>query len=519
MTHKASDIQSGKILIADDSEILNNMLKDVFEEHGFEVVQAFDGADCKSAFLRESPDLALIDVQMPKIDGLDALRFVKEKSPQVPVIVMTGVGTADIAVKAMKLGANDYLTKPFLPSEVVTLAKKLLESRRETEETLRLKKKIRESERSLAHLTEIINEGLITTDPAGNIQSVNRAATKLWGYGPGELKGKDIHFLIRGEAQTLLHRNIVKDTIRLGTVEGEFTFRKKDKGVFPGYLSTSVIKDGNRVRGIVVVVADLTRLNEVERRLKQSEKLAALGKVVEGIAHEVRNCLTSLGGFAIRLRKLMAQDPVGDQYTGIILDDVARLEKMVLDIEDYVRFSKFHSFRFVGTDLAALVEKARDRVAQTLPDRVIKSVTFTLQANGDLSPVAVDPSAMEEAFFHLLINAYEAMPNGGRLKVSIKRMPSAVIVAFADTGVGIHADDLSEIFNPFFTSKTTGAGMGLSKVYLVVEEHQGTVNVTSEPHRGTTVEVFLPLERLVTGLHPWEKTSRGGRSGEKRMEE
>ena len=513
MTQKMSNIQSGKILIADDSEILNNMLKDVFEEHGFEVVQAYDGAECKSAFLRENPDLALIDIQMPKIDGLDALRFVKEKSPQVPVIVMTGVGTPDIAVKAMKLGADDYLTKPFLPSEVVSLAGRLLETRRVTEETLRLKKKMRETERYQAHLTEIINEALITTDPAGKIQSVNRAATKLWGYGPGELTGKDIHFLIRGEAQTLLHRNIVKDTIRLGKIEGEFTFRKKDRGAFPGYLSTSVIKDGKRVKGIVVVVADLTRLNEVERRLKQSEKLESLGKVVEGIAHEVRNCLTSLGGFALRLRKLMANDPVGDQYTGIILDDVARLEKMVLDIEDYVRFSKFHSFRFVSTDLTDLVERARDKVIQTLPGRAVKSVAFTLHTEGDIPSVAVDSTAMEEAFYHLLVNAYDAMPNGGRLKVSIKRLPSAVIVAFSDTGVGIHAEDLSEIFNPFFTSKTTGAGMGLSKVYLVVDEHQGTVNVTSEPQRGTTVEVFLPLERLVTGLHPWAKASRGGPSG------
>ncbi len=509
MTQKTTDIQNGKILIADDSEILNNMLKDVFEEHGFEVIQAFDGAECKSVFLREKPDLALVDVQMPKIDGLDALRFIKEKSPQVPVIVMTGVGTADIAVKAMKLGANDYLTKPFLPSEVVDLAKNLLETRRETEETLRLRKKVRESERYLAHLTGIINEALITTDPAGEIQFVNRAATQLWGYTPGELKGKDIHFLIQGEAQTLLHRNIVKDTIRQGKIEGEFTFRKKDKGAFPGYLSTSVIKDGNRLRGIVGVVADLTRLNEVERRLKQSEKLASLGKVVEGIAHEVRNCLTSLGGFALRLRKLMIQDPVGDQYTGIILDDVARLEKMVRDIEDYVRFSKFHSFKFVGTDLIALVETARDRAIQVLPERVVESVSFSLKADGNLPPIAVDPPAMEEVFYHLLVNAYEAMPNGGRLKVSIKRLPSAVTVAFTDTGVGIHEQDLAEIFNPFFTSKTNGAGMGLCKVYLVVEEHQGTVNVTSEPHRGTTFEVFLPLERMVTGLHPWEKASRG----------
>ena len=138
----------------------------------------------------------------------------------------------------------------------------------------------------------IINEALITTNPNGRIEFVNRAAAEMWGYTPEELQGKDLHFLIRGQADTLLHRDIVRDTIKLGKIDGEYLFRKKDKGSFPGYLSTSVIREGNRIRGIVMVVADLTRLREIESRLRQSEKLASLGKVVEGVAHEVTQSAT-----------------------------------------------------------------------------------------------------------------------------------------------------------------------------------------------------------------------------------
>lgn len=504
----ATDSGSSRVLIADDSVILNNMLRDVFEEEGFEVVQAFDGAECKAAFLKRNPDLALIDIQMPRTDGIDALRFIKSKSPQTLVVVMTGVGNEQTAVQAMKLGADDYLSKPFGMPEVVSLTRRLIDRRRAEDENLKLKKKIRQGEKYLAHLTTIINEAIITTDAQGRIQFVNRAATRMWGYSLDELKDHDIHFLVQGEARTLLHRDLVKGTIKTGKIEGEFQFRKKDKGSFPGYLSTSVIEEGGRSSGIVAVVADLSRLSEAERRLKQTEKLASLGKVVEGIAHEVRNCLTSLGGFAVRLRKITEDDSRCQKYTGVILDDVARLETMVKEIESYVRFSKFYSFRFVKTDLVAVIERARDKVMQKLTEEAVRLVTFRVEADERHSEIDADPEALEEVFYNLILNAYEAMPRGGRITVAVKRLKAAVSVTITDTGVGIYSEDLKEIFNPFFTSKTAGAGMGLSKVHLLVEEHRGTIDVSSEPGKGTTVEVFLPAERATTPLYPRESGSR-----------
>lgn len=502
-------IYQARVLIADDSEILNNMLKDVFEEHGYEVFQSFDGFETKSAFLRNHPDVALIDIQMPRLDGIEVLRYVKEKSPRTVVVVMTGVGSQETAVKAMKLGADDYLTKPFGMMEVVALVEKLLAGRKALEENVRLKNKIRRSERYLAQLTTIINEALITTDARGRIQFTNGAVSELWGYSRQELKDQDIHFLIRGEARTLLHRDLIKDTLRDGKAEGEFLFRKKDKNTFPGYLSSSLIKDNERVRGIVIVVADLTRLYEVERRLKQSEKLASLGRVVEGVAHEVRNCLTSLGGFALRLRKITADNSTCTEYTRIILDDVARLERMVKDIEDYVQFSKFHTYRFSKVELVGVIERARDRAMQKISPDAVHLVTFALKADRNIPPVNADADALEEVFYNLILNAYEAMPKGGRLRVDVKNLGSAVSVSFTDTGVGIGSEDLAEIFNPFVSSKTSGAGMGLSKAYLLVEEHRGALNVTSEPNKGSVFEVVLPVDRLVSGTPSWETASRG----------
>jgi PAS domain S-box-containing protein len=502
--------ESAKVLIAEDSEILNNMLKDFFEENGFDVVQAFDGAECKSVFLQEHPDVVYVDVQMPKVDGIEALRFIKEKSPRTIVVVMTAWGTEQIAVQAMKYGADDYLNKPFSMRDVLSLTGKLLEKRRVGEENVRLRNEVRRGERYLAHLTTIISEALVTTDPRGRIEFINRAASSMWGYSLDELRERDIHFLVRGEARTLLYRDLVRDTIREGTIAGEFHFRKKDNSTFPGYLSSSVIKDAERVRGIVMVVTDLTRLHAIESRLKQSEKLASLGKVVEGVAHEVRNCLTSLGGFSRRLQTYLAADTTARQYTTIMLDDVSRLERMVREIEDYVKFSKFYSFQFRNLSIPDIIRKAKERVLERVVMEQGRTIGFSFKMDKDLPSISADPLALEEVFYNLILNAYEAMPYGGKLRVVVRNLKSAVSISFTDSGVGIPSQDLTEVFNPFFTTKTVGAGMGLSKVHLLVEEHGGAVNVTSEAGKGSTFEVFLPMDRLMTGLHSWEAVSRGG---------
>ncbi len=495
-----------KILIADDSEILNNMLKDVFDAHGFRVVQAFDGDECKTAFLEEDPDIALIDIHMPKIRGIELLSYFKEKSPRTIVVIMTGIGSEETAITAMKLGADEYLRKPFDMGDVLSLCEKLLENRRIAEDNVRLKRQVRRRERYLAHLTTIIREALITADPLGNIRFVNRAASEMWGYARSELKGKDIRLLIQPERMTPLRRDLVEDTIKLGRIEGEFQFERKDKAIFPGYLSTSIMVENGRLRGILAVVADLTRVYDIEKRLKQSEKLASLGKVVEGVAHEVRNCLTSLGGFSRRLQKLTSGDLTSAHYTGIILDNVGRLERMVHDIEDYVRFSKSYSLQFTSVDLPEVIQQAHKRVIDHLSTSHVASVSLKWTTENHLPRILADPMALDEVFYNVILNAYEAMPEGGNLSISLKHSGGAMSVSVVDTGVGINSQDLPEVFTPFFTSKTTGAGMGLSKVYLLVEEHNGVVDISSEPEKGTAVEVVLPVDRMNFGFYPWEPT-------------
>ena len=162
---------------------------------------------------RERPDVALIDVSMPKGDGIAVLRFIKEVSPRTIVVLMTGMGSEEVAVQALRLGASDYLNKPFTMAEVLGLVMKLIEGRQVSEENIRLRRQVRRRERYLAHLTKIINEALITADSMGRIQFVNRAATQLWGYSRSELKDKDIHLLLSPDSDRRLPRGISWQTL------------------------------------------------------------------------------------------------------------------------------------------------------------------------------------------------------------------------------------------------------------------------------------------------------------------
>jgi signal transduction histidine kinase len=259
-----------------------------------------------------------------------------------------------------------------------------------------------------------------------------------------------------------------------------------------------------------MVVTDLTRLREIERRLQKSEKLASLGRVVEGVAHEVRNCLTSLGGFARRLGMLVKGMDQGPEFADILLQDVGRLEKMVHEIEDYVKYAKFYNFNFRRVDLASVIERSHSEALLWAPEVAKDTVEFELIIDGDAPEIEADPSALQEAFAQIIVNAYEAMPKGGKLIAKVSPYGPGALVSLSDTGAGISDEEIREIFSPFVTSKTSGAGMGLSKVHLLVEEHGGSINVESSPGAGSTFQVLLPADRRASRPFLYHSMSKEG---------
>lgn len=483
---------NSKILVVDDTPTNQEILKKAFEMAGFQVVQAYDGIAALDILEREKPDLMMLDIMMPRMDGIDVLKRVKGIDPNIVVVMMTAHGSEQIAVEAMKLGADDYLTKPFHPKDVTAIAGKLIKERAIKIENLRLKEKIERTERYLAHLVDSVNEAIISIDSDGKILTFNMAAEILWGMQDKDAINSGFEELFLKRKNPHYVEQIIEETKEKGSFYGEFLFLRKDGTTFPGHLNTSMVRDDDTRTGTVAVIRDLTEEKRLQQQLLESQKLASLGKVVEGVAHEVRNPLLSIGGFARRISNQTEEGAPTKKYLNAIIKDVERLEKMVNDIEEYVNFSKLHKMTYQPVDVAGLLRNLLEDLKEKMTSAGISS---SLSSPEPLPAIYSNEFYLKELFSSLVENAIEAMPEGGELAITLKVDGNYLVTEIADTGRGIPEEKLDEIFDPFFTSKMSGAGLGLTKCHMIVTEHRGDIRVSSTPGKGTIFTIDLPLER------------------------
>jgi PAS domain S-box-containing protein len=476
-----------KIMVADDNRDLNDAMREIFSEQGFDVVQAFDGDEAFELYNAQRPDLVFLDYLMPKMDGVDVLEEIMTVDPDALVVFITGEGSEDTAVQAMKAGAKDYVTKPFSMQYVVHIAKKFIREHELMLENIQLKARGDAYRDNLVAVTETMGEAVVTIDSSGTIQFMNLMARKFWGP-LEEMQGKPVDVLVPDPNVSLYAE--IRDALatRDGHYQNEYTFRKADGGIFLGLLSASLLK-GRSVSGdTVLVIRDLTDIEMMRRQVINAEKLASLGKVVEGVAHEIRNSLTSLGGFSRRLSRSVDANSAEKVYVDYIIEDVKRLESMILDIEEYVNYTKIHRPNFVPTRIEDVVENA---LIKTFGSGRFSQVAYQVNIPPGIEEIYADQDFLVEAFWHLFVNACESMEGKGSLTVDVSSHPPYVIVDVIDTGKGIPNEEIKEIFNPFYTSKPRGAGLGLSKVYMIIEEHGGFITVNSSVNEGTRIRVFL----------------------------
>jgi signal transduction histidine kinase len=204
------------------------------------------------------------------------------------------------------------------------------------------------------------------------------------------------------------------------------------------------------------------------------------------VAHEVRNPLTVIGGFTRRLQKHLSADDPGLEMIVPILQQVQRLEQMVVEIEAFAVLLKPDLKPY---DLARVVDQVLSACAGALRQR---RIALEWRILPDLPRIPLDERLMDQALHHLIDNAVKAMPNGGCLSLSVTPEPKGLRLILRDTGVGIPPEDMPYIFDPFFSSKPDGTGMGLTKVHQVISGHHGEIQINSTPGRGTEVTIWLP---------------------------
>jgi signal transduction histidine kinase len=230
----------------------------------------------------------------------------------------------------------------------------------------------------------------------------------------------------------------------------------------------------------------MEELKVVEDKLLQTERLAALGKLSKGVAHEVRNPVMIIGGFVRRLQKHLPPDDPALEMIGPILQSVRRLERMVAEIEEFTVLLEPDLQR---RDLTEVIDQVLAASAGALEQR---RIAVQRRVPPDLPRIPLDEHLMGQALSHLIDNAMEAMPQGGQLSLEVTPEPKGLRLILRDTGVGIPPDDMPYLFDPFFSSKPDGTGMGLTKVHQVISDHRGEIQITSAPGQGTAVNIWLP---------------------------
>ncbi len=230
-----------------------------------------------------------------------------------------------------------------------------------------------------------------------------------------------------------------------------------------------------------------SELKSTQEKLVRAERLAALGRLSQGVAHEVRNPVMVIGGFARRLKKELAPSEAALKWLDVILAEAERLEHMVGDIES---FSRLPAPKPRLVDVPEVLGRVLDGDRES-PAR--RGVVVEMVAEEGISPIWADEGLLEVAFRNVFENSLDAMPGGGTIEVSVAARGGGLAVVFRDTGVGIASEELPNVFEPFYTSKTRGTGLGLTTVYRIVCDHGGDVAVSSVVGSGTEVVITLPL--------------------------
>ncbi len=252
-------------------------------------------------------------------------------------------------------------------------------------------------------------------------------------------------------------------------------------------INTSFLEDGRKEKmGVLVVINDITELKVLEARMRQSDRLAALGTLSAGLAHEIRNPLSAIKTFVQLLPRKLSSPAFFDKFQTTVPRELNRINDL---IENLLELARPPKLTFKMTTLGDCLTQVADRYRDKLEEA---GITFEIHQEGVLPEIWGDQEHLVRAFSNLIINAQQAMVDGGTLIIEAGPLEGGVMLQFKDTGVGMDQNTKDNIFDPFFTTKDSGTGLGLAMTHKIIEEHGGDIQVESSVGQGTTFTLTLP---------------------------
>jgi len=530
-----------KILIVEDDVNSRVFLERALLSQEYTVESAANGVEALEKAVLSPPDLIISDIMMPEMDGFELCRRVKtnERLRAIPFVFYTATYIDQKDEKlAMSLGATRFLIKPMeteeffrtvsevieehraghipvpdrLPAEMTeldrmqseTYARKLDKKVKELEQEREALRRANEELRKLSCVVEQSPASVIITDLQGQIEYVNPKFTEVTGYSLEEVRGKNAWIPETGETLPEEYRKLWETITSEAEWHGVFHDKRKDGTLFWERASISPVRDtSGTITHFIAVKEDITDQKSLEDQLRQAQKMEAVGQLAGGIAHDFNNILTAVIGYAHMLKMKLKDDKKLGSYADNILSLSDRAANLTQSLLAFSRKQIINPRPVNLNEIIRTVEKLLSRIIGE--DMQLKAV---LSAR-DLIIMA-DHLQIEQVLMNLATNARDAMPEGGRLTIGTEDVDidhefikehgygtegAYAVMSVTDSGAGMARETREKIFEPFFTTKETGkgTGLGLSMVYGIIKQHDGYINVYSEPGEGTTFRIYLPL--------------------------
>ncbi|RVU17215.1 ATP-binding protein [Methylobacterium oryzihabitans] len=519
---------SGRVLLADDNADMRDYVRRLLAGRGYAVAAVADGRAALDAARTERPDLVLSDVMMPGLDGFGLLAALRSdpRLRDVPVILLSARAGEEARVEGVGAGADDYLTKPFSARELLARVETnlaLARVRRESAEGLRrlneeLEAQVAERTRERDRMWRLSKDLMVVTGFDGTVAAVNPAWTELLGWSAADLVGRPVLDFIHPDDRASSEAEIHRIAHGLTTLRFENRYRHRD-GSLRVLSWTAAPGDGH----VHAIGRDVTEQRELEDAFRQAQKMEAVGQLTGGIAHDFNNLLTGIVGsldlLGTRLRQ--GRPEVAERYIAAALSSAHRAAALTHRL---LAFARRQPLDPRPVQVNALVVSLEDLVRRTIGEAIRLDIALA----DDLWPTLCDPNQLESALLNLVINARDAMPDGGRLTIETRNTAITaaearevapgdyVCLCVSDTGTGMSPAVAARAFDPFFTTKPLGqgTGLGLSMIYGFARQSEGLAEIASTPGAGTTVRLLLPRGRVEAAAEPVPATGAPLPSGQ-----
>ena len=507
------------ILLVDDEPNIRWTMAEFLKREQYEVLTASDFESALAVFSENEIDVSVVDIVLPRKSGIHLLEELHSRQSDLPIIMMTGEPNISHLPDIVRAGAYDFLTKPVTKEVLLKAVERACEKKRLQDEKSKLEKEIAQHAEQLevtvaertAELLEARNflkavldssteYAILVTDLKGDIVLFNRGAELMFQYEAERVLGRSAWALICDEGEGAASQNplCLEGTTeeQHAVQELEIKMKRRDGSRFIASIATTTVQTASgHWLGRLAIIKDLTierqqaeELRQMQEQLTRNEKIAVLGRMAAQVTHEVRNPLAGLRLYAMHLKGKVA-DKLSESEMSLIEKILKNVDHLADTTEQILNVARPLNLTLQPKRIEPIINDCLQLVeSQISSSRVEVKLDLATETT-----ILIDEASIRSALVNILLNSIQAMPTGGILAITSRNSDDQFLLTIADTGSGMTIEQAEKVFEPFYTTKSAGLGLGMPFAKRIIEQHHGSIQVRSHPGEGTAVEIKLPV--------------------------